>query len=450
MSLPEGNGEREARALGEMVRAATEEREEQRRTSMPARRRDMAARQKLIDALGASATRGRSLAGQRRTWAFGVAFAAIMACAALFIFRDRRLDYVVDGGDPKGDDRSYVRATSHATAVRFEEGSTFSFVSGSSGRVADVTADGASVVLEDGTLEASVVHRSDGKWSALAGPWEVRVTGTRFDLSWDPKQRELRVDLLDGKVVVRGPGASDGIGLAAGQTLRAREGEGIHVSAIGSSTASAGPVPSARLPGAPIAAPSANAAPPPASDPSAVPSSALPEPPGGAPAPPEKPRTTWTELVGKGKHDVVLAEARERGVASVLASGSAADLLALSDAARYGGDGSLAQRALQALRDRFAGSKAASDAAFLLGRMADDGGSPAAAIRWYDAHIAEGGSFAAEALGRKMIAVKRSSGDAAARGVARQYLDRYPKGPHAAVARAILGGDVVDESARPR
>lgn len=138
----------------------------------------------------------------------------------------------------------------------------------------------------------------------------------------------------------------------------------------------------------------------------------------------------------------MLAEARERGVPLVLTSASASDLLALADASRYGGDAGLASRALQALRDRFAGTKAASDAAFLLGRMADDGGATAAAIRWYDTHMAEGGSFSAEALGRKMIAVRKSGSEAAARPVAREYLQRYPHGPHAAVARALLEGDV--------
>lgn len=437
MSLPEKDRtERDAQALGDLLRAASESSEAARRTSMPARRADLAARQKLVAALPAPG-------GRRTTWMLSLAFSAVLACALLFFLRDRKLGYTVDGGDEGG----YVRADAHSTVVRFEEGSTFSFAAGSAGRVNDVSAQGASVVLEDGSLEASVVHRSGGRWSALAGPWEVRVTGTRFDLAWDPRQRTLRVDLIDGKVVVVGPGAADGIGLHAGQTLRAREGEGIHVSSIErAATAPTHPETSAR----PTPAASAAVAPD-APAPSATPAdpgsaSAKPE----APASPDKPRTSWTELVAKGKHDVVLAEARERGIPSVLGSGSAAELLALADAARYGGDASTASRALQALRDRFAGTKAATDAAFLLGRMADDGGSPAGAIRWYDAHIAEGGAFAAEALGRKMLAVRRSSGDGAARAVAKQYLDRYPKGPHAAVARALIGGDVVDPSAPPR
>ncbi len=444
MSLPERDrNERDVAALGALLRVSSEAGEAARRTSMPARRRDLASRQKLVEAMRVPPPR-------RRAWIAGFAFAAVVACAAFLFLRVGKLSYTIDGGDEGG----YVRAEAHTTMVRFAEGSTFAFGGGSSGRVNAVTADGASIVLEDGSLEASVVHRDGAKWSTLAGPWEVRVTGTRFDLAWDPRLRLLRVDLLDGKVVVHGPGAEEGISLHAGQTLRAREGEGIHVSSlvrtasmapsVESTTASSASAPgSAEVAEGTATAPSAERGPAGlarlGTGNSAAPAAA------GAPDAPvtgEPPRVSWTELVAKGKHDQVLAEARGRGVDAVVASGSVADLLALADASRYSGDGSLASRSLRALRDRFAGTKAATDAAFFLGRMTDDGGSPAGAIRYYDAHIAEGGAFAAEALGRKMIAVRRSSGDAAARTVALQYVDRFPRGAHVTVARALIEGDV--------
>ncbi len=117
---------------------------------------------------------------------------------------------------------------------------------------------------------------------------------------------------------------------------------------------------------------------------------------------------------------------------------SLADLAALADAARYAGRSDLARRALLAERARFPGSAEARAAAFLLGRIADDGASTAAAVRWYDDYLTEAphGAFAAEALGRKLVALRRA-GDPAARPTAAEYLRRYPDGPHAAAAREL-------------
>ena len=70
-------------------------------------------------------------------------------------------------------------------------------------------------------------------------------------------------------------------------------------------------------------------------------------------------------------------------------------------------------------------------AAFLLGRMADDGGSPAQALRWYDTYLeqAPGGGLAAEALGRRMLALKRLGNVPQSQDAARDYLRRFPNGP---------------------
>jgi hypothetical protein len=89
------------------------------------------------------------------------------------------------------------------------------------------------------------------------------------------------------------------------------------------------------------------------------------------------------------------------------------------------------------VRQRFAGSDAARTAAFLLGRMSE--GSPASAITWYDTYLGEApaGTFAAEALGRKMALLDRSGRRSAARTIAKQYLARYPKGAYAELANQL-------------
>jgi len=60
---------------------------------------------------------------------------------------------------------------------------------------------------------------------------------------------------------------------------------------------------------------------------------------------------------------------------------------------------------------------------------------------WYDTYLAEAprGHFAAEAFGRKMVAISKQSGRSAARETAAEYLKRFPAGPHASVARELLG-----------
>jgi hypothetical protein len=113
-----------------------------------------------------------------------------------------------------------------------------------------------------------------------------------------------------------------------------------------------------------------------------------------------------------------------------------ADVVALADAARYLHERSLARRGLLAERSRFGGTADARGAAFVLGRMADDGGSRDEAIRWYDTYLTESprGSFAAEALGRKLVALVESGDTVGARSVAKEYLARFPHGAHAAYA----------------
>jgi hypothetical protein len=163
--------------------------------------------------------------------------------------------------------------------------------------------------------------------------------------------------------------------------------------------------------------------------------------------PSQSPATTkgpsWSSRVAAGEYASVLREADERGVQRTITTSSLVDLVALADAARYSRRTDLAKRALLAQRSRFAGSPASRTAAFLLGRLAEDGeGNAAAAIGWYDRYLAEArsGPFASEALGRKMLAVARVSGADVAKPIAEEYLRRFPQGSYATVARQKLEG----------
>jgi TolA-binding protein len=101
----------------------------------------------------------------------------------------------------------------------------------------------------------------------------------------------------------------------------------------------------------------------------------------------------------------------------------------------------LARAALLAERSRFPGSPSALDAAFLIGRLVESQqGEIGDAVKWYDTYLAgaPAGTYASEALGRKMMATEQLRGSVASESLAREYLRRFPKGPFAGAARALL------------
>ena len=147
---------------------------------------------------------------------------------------------------------------------------------------------------------------------------------------------------------------------------------------------------------------------------------------------------SWAAALSAGDFDEILAEA-ERDLGRALAARNTDELAALADAARYRRHDDVARRALHAQRRRFPTSPRAADAAFFLGRLDENGGGLARALGWYDRYLSEspGGSYAAEALGRKMIAIREVSGPTAARDVADEYIRRFPRGSYAGAAEAL-------------
>jgi hypothetical protein len=405
--------EQKLQALGSLVRKGIPG------TASP--ERDAAAQARFLDAVQ------HPRRSPARAWAAGLALAAALAIAAVLLWPRAPLAYAVDGA--KGAQGGYVSAPSDAgAAVRFSDGSVALLAAGSGARIVDLTAKGARVVLEDGQADVEIAARPGARWSVEAGPYVVAVTGTRFRVAWARASQTFELRLLEGSVTVRGPLVEEGVSLRKGQVLVADARSG-HLSFR--EIAGDAPAPTASASAAEAApAEPASAAPTAAEDPSGAASAAA-----TAPAP------SWSRRVAMGDYQGVLAEAEQLGIDSVLEQGSLERVVALGDAARYGKRGDIARKALGAVRRRFPSSPQGRSAAFLLGRLVDDGGSPGAAIAWYDTYLAEspGGTFALEAVGRRMWAVARARGNAAARPLAEDYLRLHPSGPHAAVARKILG-----------
>ncbi|WP_437753900.1 FecR domain-containing protein [Sorangium sp. So ce1389] len=400
----------------------------------------------------------------RWRWLVPAAVAPLLVILGLWVLRPAaRLEYRIDSAAPAD---SYVRGGASGATARFSEGTTVRFAPAASGRIAAVTARGAQIHIENGAAHFRVVHLPDAEWIAEAGPFTVTVTGTEFDLSWQRERIELTMQ--SGSVVVRGPLVSGGIALQGGQRLvadvtrgeltiadlkagggaRAPEGGALREASAPARTgamdereapAETGALAQPEAPAAPDA-PSTSSAP---ARPDVMATPGATAAPGSAavraPAAPAPASQSYRERVARGDFAGAVAAAEARGIDATIDASPLAEIAALADAARYTGRNDLARRALLAERSRFPGSPEARSAAFLLGRM-DEPGSPGAAIGWYDQYLAESpaGSLAAEALGRKMIALRTSQGKDAARPAAEQYLARYPRGAFASTAAEIL------------
>lgn len=198
--------------------------------------------------------------------------------------------------------------------------------------------------------------------------------------------------------------------------------------------------------------PAAEAAIPPAAPSSGGPTAIEPPPP----RPPQRrpavvpPRTSatasatpesasaWRTLLRRGRYEEALAAAEAEGIAT-LRQQAAGDLLALAEAARRAGRHDLARSLLLAVRER--GGVERQAATFALGQQAfDDVHDPLTATHWFGLVLQEnpGGPLTREASGRLLESLERAGDHTGARAQAQRYLEAYPGGPHASMARGIL------------
>jgi ferric-dicitrate binding protein FerR (iron transport regulator) len=393
---------------------------------------------------GSKAARG---VARRRPWIAATSVLAAAACV-LFLAFTARLFAPVDRAAPltfqvgpsetplasaKGTAAPGVpgqwvaAATAERLPLRFSEGSLVRLEASARARVVDVTDTGARVALESGTVHAEIVHRDKTRWSIEAGPFEVRVTGTQFDVAWDPSPRQLTISLLEGRVAVSGCDLAHPRVVAAGETFQAT----CHDDRANVDGPTPAPLPT---PVRPTEAPP-TVAPRPSHAASATPPAAATN---AGFAPPDSP--TWREVLARGRYAEALRLAEEEGLSSVCASADVGTLMQLGDAARFAGRADRAKVILLEVRRRFPGDSRAATAGFHLGRIAfDDDASFADAARWFDRYLTElpAGPLAREASGRRMEALEKSGDHAGAALAAKGYLEAFPTGPHAQLARSI-------------
>jgi hypothetical protein len=385
---------------------------------------------------------------------------------------DEPLTYTTTGSQPAAS--NYLVAPAHAPAsLHFSDGSQVTASPATRVRVDSTQSRGARVLLEEGVARADITHRDNTHWVFVAGPFDVRITGTSFTLAWDAADQVLDLTLHDGSVEVESPLGASHLKVKTGERFHASVTDGtMQLLAAGQAVA---PAPDqADVAESGDKAPTANVAPArrgrttaqqhkadkrlsrserraaarararvhgheherAAQD--AEPESDAAEEPGKSTL--QLATASYADLVRAGAFEQVVAEATKAGLAKTLEQNSAEDVRALADAARYLHRTELAVRSLTVLRARFPGSHHSAAAAFLLGRTYENAEQAAAARRFYELYERESpsGEFAAEALAGRMRTVAGLEGAGAGRALAEQYLERYPRGVHAKTAKQFL------------
>ena len=378
--------------------------------------------------------------GKPRVWALSVVAAclvfALFALAFVALRPRQQLGFTVDGS--AGQAQTWLAApAARSVLVKFSDGTQLLVDPLSRARVVDTDQHGASIALENGSLSANVVHTSHSAWQVIAGPFAVRVTGTRFDLRWDSASQRFSITVQEGSVGVAGSIVGAERAVRAGETLVASVAESRFDLINGAQrlalqvgeTAAAPPIdgPAFGDPGL-APAPSAQA-------PSGTPEISSAEVPGKDAA------GGWRELAKQGDLRQAFAAADAHGFQSVCDSATPAELLLLGDAARVSGRADRATEALFTLRRRFPRDPRRAAAAFALGKVAfDQRHAYAQAAEWFSTCVREqpNGPLVREAWGRQIEALRNSGDGAGAQRTAREYLARYPDGPHADIARSVL------------
>ncbi len=384
----------------------------------------------------------------RRAWfrlGMGLATAMAVAAVAIVAYRfvparpEAPLHYSVEGAASVAGNRITAPPDS-ASSLRFSDESRIDLAARTTVSLDGLAGDGAQVTLLDGTIDVMVEPRRGTSWTFAAGPFWVEVKGTSFRLGYSQARQRMSLHMTSGLVEVLGPDGRT-MAVSAGETLELFA-DPTHATDLDGETGTRsapssdeGPVPPPVPPGATNAQPERAST---AAEPShRRPTTRTREERELPPAPPTA--EAWSKLVTQERYADVIAEAQGRGIEATLAQASATDLSALADAARYTKHHDLARRALLAIRARFAGTEPARDASFFLGRLGENlPGQHEVALGWYETYLREAprGLYAGEALGREMTLLAGKDARRAGR-LAKLYLERFPHGPQAELARSL-------------
>ncbi len=347
---------------------------------------------------------------RRRSLLLAISASVAAGAAALWIWT-RPPTFAIGEARPGALGDVVEAGNGRVVPVAFSDGSTLVLRDGGRIRVLSLDAAAARVLVEDGVVDATIVHRQARKtrWEFEVGSYRVTVTGTKFRIAFRAAERSLRLSTEAGRVVVAGGCLEEPVTVSAGESLAPscapREGPAADETAV---------VPPAPLDVAPTDA-----------------------------APTVKPNQIerWRQLLAAGRLLDGLRAAERASFDQICRVATEKELLALADAGRFFGPAKRAATALIALRQRFPGSPDAGTAAFTLGRIAfESDHAYGKAADWFETYMREQprGPLMGDAFGRLMEARLHSGDGAGARASAQQYLRRFPGGPYSSEARGIL------------
>jgi transmembrane sensor len=390
---------------------------------------------------------------QRRTRLFlGLAPVALaLVLAGWFVLRLPHPSTLEIAGEPALQNGRWLRVPDdRSIKLDFADGTTISLAPKSASRLGMRSASEARVVLEAGSLQASVrpAVSSGRSWAFDAGPYEIIVIGTELEIAWSAERSRLTLHVEHGRVRVRGGQLQeDGLILASGDRFEAegaraeirRGGQVIVSDATGVTRASETPA-SSSAPGSGPARPAQPDASARTGAPSAAPTPkrALGEAAGAA---------GWQALARSGNYSDALSSAEQDGFDGLVERLPVVHLELLADTARLSHKPSAAraEQALTAIRRRFPTTDSAQRAAFRLGLLAMAARAYGPASQWFETYLkaAPSGTFAGDASGRLIEARAKLGDRRGAEAAARAYLQRFPQGPYAAVARGVVRGDML-------
>lgn len=375
--------------------------------------------------------------------AVSIAVAVLAASLLWFLspFGESSLQFYIDADPRPSEDGSWIRtAGSQHRTVQFTDGSRIGVLPQTEARIAVADSKRVVVDLNRGALRLRVTPKRNNQWTVRAGPYQVNVIGTRFQVDWQADDSRLFVRVTKGRVSVHGPGIdTNGIYVAAGNLLRTQ---------ANSQFVSVGPARQWEAEASEIAIPTLNT---------------------GADTPPpstgqEEPHPTqsqiarsysadkenrekssasqsWQQLAKAKKYLPAMRIAREVGIQHLSKRLPANDLWLLATTARYAGAFDDAMALFTAHRKRFGSNEKSRTAAYLLGELSlNQKRNAPKAKHWFSTYLAEtpNGALHEEALGRLMtLCVQLGQTDEARRHAA-TYQRRYPTGPFSEQAGSIL------------
>lgn len=164
--------------------------------------------------------RGFAAALVRRPIAAGLAAAAVLLTAGLFVF--------APFSDAPEESNAFATATAELREIVLADGSTLT-LGAESWIVAEFSAEERRVVLNSGDAFFDVTSDDPRPFIVVAGDAQVRVVGTQFEVR--RTDDEVRVGVVEGIVEVARaafadqPGAEDTARIPAGQSITIRRGE---------------------------------------------------------------------------------------------------------------------------------------------------------------------------------------------------------------------------------